>query len=173
MTAPLPPITRVLGIDTSLRCSGVGVVVKQGNRYTAASYGAIRIAATASISECLNRLRTGLVDIIKTDSPEAVSIEGAFFFQNAHTALVLGQARGVAIQTCVEFGLPVYEYAPRRVKQAVVGYGAASKTQVQSMMKTLLNLPTLPQSDAADALALALCHFHSATGYAKDMLTPI
>lgn len=170
---PTTPITRVLGIDTSLRSSGVGVVLKEGSRFTALSYGALRTPTSAPISECLKRLRAGLIDIIQKDAPTVASIEGAFFFQNAHTALVLGQARGVAIETCSEFGLPVYEYAPRRVKQAVVGHGAASKSQIRHMIKTLLNLPTLPQADAADALAMAICHFHTATGYAKDTLTPV
>lgn len=162
---------RVLGIDTALRASGVGVVARDGSRFTALDCGVIRTPASRPMSECLVNLRAGLLEVIARSSPTAVAIEGAFFHRNPRTAFTLGQARGVAILTCAEQNLPVFEYAPRRVKQAVVGFGAAGKEQVQHMVQRLLNLPTLPPPDAADALALALCHLQSSrTGH--PLLSP-
>jgi len=103
----------------------------------------------------------GLDDIINATHPDVVSIEGAFYCKNVKTAMVLGEARGVAIAACARHGLAIYEYAPRRVKQALVGYGRAEKDQVAKMVKMLLGLEEQPQSDAADALAIAICHIHN------------
>lgn len=164
---------RILGIDTSLRSTGVGVVDAVGSRQSAVEYGAIRIPAAVSLSECLKRLHHGIVDIIDRTRPEAAAIEGIFFCKNANTAVVLGEARGVVIAACAEKGLPVYEYAPRRVKQAIVGNGAAEKMQVRKMVMALLALKEEPQEDAGDALALALCHLHGRTGVAALMAKPI
>ena len=164
---------RILGIDTSLRSTGVGVVAAAGSRMAAVEYGALRASARIPVSECLTRLSRGIADIIERTRPEAAAIEGAFFSKNANTAMVLGQARGVVIAACALRGIPVYEYAPRRVKQAVVGFGGAEKEQVRKMVVSLLGLKEEPQEDAGDALALAICHLHSRTGIAALMPEPI
>ncbi|NQU38349.1 MAG: crossover junction endodeoxyribonuclease RuvC [Lentisphaerae bacterium] len=161
----MPSSTRILGIDTALRASGVGVVEATGSKLSLVAYNVIRSKPSIPLSQCLLRLDEGLQDIIRETTPDAVAIEGAFFFKNARTAMVLGQARGVAIATCTRHGLKLYEYAPRRVKQAVVGFGGAQKPQVQKMIVTLLNLSETPPADASDALALAICHLHSCTSH--------
>ena len=152
---------RVLGVDTSLRSSGIAVVEGQGTRLGAVDYGRIQNKRTLSRSECLAAIRAGLLDVINTYSPDEVSIEGVFYCRNVKTAVILGEARGVVIATCAEAGLPIYEYAPRRVKQAVVGYGNAAKDQVGTMVMKMLKLKEMPQEDAGDALALAICHINS------------
>ena len=155
---------RVLGIDTSLRSTGIGVVEAQGSTLKAIDFGFLKTSPKWRHSECLKCIADGVGAMIAKSQPTAVAIEGAFFFKNAKTAMVLGEARGVAIATCAAADLPVYEYAPRRVKQAVVGVGGADKKQVARMVMTLLGLREGPQSDAADALALAICHIHSDRG---------
>lgn len=157
---------RVLGIDTSLRSTGVAVVEAAGSTLSAVEYGPLKNSRKAALSECLKRLDEGLCELIARTSPDAAAIEGAFYSKNARTAMILGQARGVAIAACARAGLPVYEYAPRRVKQALVGVGSASKQQVRRMVMTLLNLTEEPQEDAGDALAIAVCHLHSRSGHA-------
>jgi crossover junction endodeoxyribonuclease RuvC len=161
-----PRVTRILGIDTSLRSTGLGTVEAEGSRMKMIDCRALRMPAKYPVSRCLAELRRGIHDFIDLTQPDAASIEGAFFFKNVSTAMVLGQARGVAIEACTARNLPMYEYAPRRVKQAVVGFGAASKEQVTAMITRLLNLPDEPQEDAADALAMAICHLHGRTGIA-------
>ena len=101
--------------------------------------------------------------MLDAHQPDTVAIEGAFFHRNVKTAMVLGHARGVAIQVCAARGLPVHEYAPRRVKQAVVGVGSASKDQVRQMIMRMLSLEEQPDEDASDALAIAICHLHNRT----------
>ena len=157
---------RVLGIDTSLRSTGIAVVEAQGNRLRAVEYSAIRIPASEPLSECLRHLAEGLAGIIDRTTPQAAAVEGVFFSRNARTAALLGSARGVAIAGCALRGIDIYEYAPRRVKQAVVGFGGASKQQVRSMMMSMLALEDEPQEDAGDALAIAVCHLHSRSGHA-------
>jgi crossover junction endodeoxyribonuclease RuvC len=164
---------RILGVDTSLRSTGYGVVSAQGNRFQAVESGAFRVPRTAPLSVCLTRLREGLIEVIDRTHPEAAAIEGIFFCKNVNTAVILGEARGVAIAACAEKGLRVFEYAPRRVKQAVVGSGSAEKEQVRKMIMSLLGLAVEPQEDAGDALALAVCHLHSRTGIAALMPEPI
>ena len=155
----------VLGIDTSLRSSGGAVVESKGSRLVPVEFGPLRTPPKRPVSECLTRLAGGLREIIARTNPTAAGIEGAFYFKNARTAMMLGQARGVAIAVCSELGIPVYEYAPRRVKQAIVGYGGASKEQVRRMVMSLLALDKEPQEDAGDALALAICHINSTSGH--------
>ncbi len=167
------PGARVLGIDTSLRSTGVGVVEAQGSTLKAVDFGFLKTSPKWRHSECLKTIADGIGEMIAKTHPTAVAIEGAFFFKNAKTAMVLGEARGVAIATCAAAGLPVYEYAPRRVKQAVVGVGGADKKQVARMMMTLLGLSAVPQADAADALALAICHIHSDRGIPGTALKPV
>lgn len=155
---------KILGVDTSLRSTGFGVVVSKGSSFSAVEHGAIRVPQAAKLSECLRRIHDGIVQIIERTSPAAVAIEGIFFCKNAKTAVILGEARGAVIAACASRGLPIYEYEPRRVKQAVVGHGAAEKEQVRKMVMTLLGLSEEPQEDAGDALAIAICHLHSRTG---------
>jgi crossover junction endodeoxyribonuclease RuvC len=164
---------RVLGIDTSLRSTGVAVVDACGSTLRAVECAVLRIPAGYPLSACLGNLQRGLNEIIARAKPEVAAVEGVFYCRNAGTALILGEARGVAIVTCVAHGLPVYEYEPRRVKQAVVGYGAASKSQVQAMVTTLLGLRSAPQEDIGDALALAICHSHQKTVHQALKPSPI
>jgi crossover junction endodeoxyribonuclease RuvC len=164
---------RILGIDTSLRSTGVGVVAAEGSRMSAVEYGTLKNPARRALSECLTCLSAGIVEIIDRTGPEAAAIEGAFFSKNANTAMILGEARGVVIAACAARGIPVYEYAPRRVKQAVVGFGGAEKEQVRKMVMSLLALGEEPPEDASDALALAICHLHGRTGVTALMPEPI
>ncbi|OVE73650.1 crossover junction endodeoxyribonuclease RuvC [bacterium B17] len=159
-------VTRVLGIDTSLRSTGVGVVIAENNNLSAVEYGAIKTPASRRHSECLKNISNGVEAIIERTKPDAVSIEGAFYCKNVKTSMVLGEARGAAIAVCAKKGLPVYEYAPRKVKKAVVGLGGAEKVQVRRMIVSMLGLDEEPQEDAGDALAIAVCHLHNMSGIA-------
>lgn len=161
---------RVLGIDTSLRSTGLAVVEEKGSRLTAVESSAVKLPARCPLSECLVTLGRRVTELMDRARPEAAAIEGVFFCKNARTSLILGEARGAVITACAARGLPIYEYAPRRVKQAVVGYGTASKVQVQSMVVTLLGLRETPQEDEGDALAIAICHLHNRTRH--DALMP-
>jgi len=167
------PAVRVLGIDTSLRSTGWGVVEAEGSILRCIDSGFLKTSPKWPHSACLKCIADGIDAIIAETHPVAASIEGAFFFKNVRTAMVLGEARGVAIATCAAHGIPIYEYAPRRVKQAVVGVGNAEKHQVAQMIMTLLGLKEQPQQDAADALALAICHIHSHRGIPGAECTPI
>jgi len=152
---------RILGIDTSLRSTGVGLVEASGNRLRALAYGTLKTAAKAPHTTCLNTIHAGITELIAEHRPQAAAIEGVFFSKNVKTAVILGEARGAALAACAARGLPVFEYAPRRVKQALVGYGQATKEQVRGMVVRLLALREEPQEDAGDALALAVCHAQS------------
>lgn len=161
-----PAGVKILGIDTSLRCTGFGVVESHGTVLRSVQFGYLKTSKDWLHSACLKHIAEGIRRVIVETSPTGVSIEGAFFCKNVKTAMVLGEARGVAIATCAEAGLPIYEYAPRRVKQAVTGVGSAEKLQVMKMVMLLLGLNEAIQQDAADALALAICHLQSARGIA-------
>jgi len=127
-------------------------------------YGALRTPAHTPMSERLPMLYSGLMDLMSEHRPDAVAVEELFFNKNVRTALSVGQARGVVILAAAHAGVSLAEYTPLQVKQAVVGYGRATKEQVQSMVKILLNMDHIPQpDDAADALAIAICHIHSQT----------
>lgn len=164
---------RVLGIDVSLRSTGLAVVESRGSALQALDQRTVRILAGRPRSACLRALSESLVEVINAFRPDAVAIEGAFYHKNVKTAAVLGEARGAAIAACACAGLPVYELAPRRVKQAVVGYGAADKGQVRQMVMKLLALNEEPQEDAGDALALAICHLQSRSVHADLAPKPI
>ncbi len=165
---------RILGIDTSLRSTGFGVVESVGSRLQVVRYGIIRNPASRSLSGCLFTLDQELRAVIAETKPETAAVEGVFFCKNPRTALILGQARGVALMACTAAGLPVFEHEPRRVKQAVVGHGGADKRQVALMVARLLGLPVAPeQEDATDALAIAICHLQSRTGYAALDAAPL
>jgi len=164
---------RVLGIDTSLRSTGVGVVESLAGKMRAVEYGRIHNSDRLSLSECLRRIDGGIREIIERTKPELAAIEDIFFAKNARTAMVLGEARGVVIAVCATSGIPVYEYAPRRVKQSVTGIGSADKRQVRKMMMVVLGLKEEPQEDAGDALAIALCHLNSRNPIAELAPKPI
>jgi len=164
---------RVLWVDTSLRSTGTGIVQAEGSRYTAVHHGLLRNPDSRPLSACLLALQEGLADLVAAHRPEVVALEGVFFARNVRTTRVLGEARGAIIAQCARLGLPVYEYEPRRVKQAVVGFGGASKEQVQRMVVSLLHLPATPPEDAADALAIAICHLHGRTLLAARAAAPI
>ncbi|MGN0827147.1 MAG: crossover junction endodeoxyribonuclease RuvC [Kiritimatiellia bacterium] len=151
----------VLGIDTSLRSSGYGLVRQSGSRFEALAWGRIANPPTRPFSTCLTVLADALDGLIANYSPDAVAIEGIFYAKNVRTMMLLCHARGVVVERAARAGLPVYEYEPRKVKSAVTGVGSAQKIQIQKMMQTLLALPELPQNDAADALAIALTHLHA------------
>ena len=151
----------ILGIDTSLRSSGYGVLVTEGSRMRSLEAGRIRNAPKLPLAECLRTIHARVAELITQYSPEVVAIESVIYGKNAGTMLVLGEARGAVITAAADAGLPIYEYEPRRVKMAVCGNGLAEKEQVQRMVKTLLGLQELPQTDAADALAIAITHAHS------------
>jgi crossover junction endodeoxyribonuclease RuvC len=151
---------KILGIDTSLRSTGVGVIEVHGSDMRAVAYGRIHNKPKIPHSQCLENIFDSITGLIEEHEPDCAAIEGAFFAKNAKTAMVLGQARGAAITACAREGLEISEHSPRRVKQAVVGTGAAQKDQVVKMVMRLLNLAEQPQEDAADALAIAICHHH-------------
>jgi crossover junction endodeoxyribonuclease RuvC len=154
---------RVLGTDPGTAITGYGVVESDGNQLIALTYGVITTPSDWSLSRRLQEIHRRLQDVIAQWHPDGVAVEELFFSKNARTALAVGHARGVALLAFAEAGLPVHEYKPAEVKEAVTGYGAAPKGQVQRMVQHLLGLEVLPQpDDAADALAVAICHAHSA-----------
>ena len=171
MTAPAGQ-TLVVGIDTSLRGTGVGVVEGDGVRHRAVHYEVLRNPASWSRSRCLQRIRKDLAVVLEQHRPAVAAIEGAFYCKNAKVALALGEARGAALCACADAGIEVYEYAPRSVKKGIVGRGAASKEQVAHMIKAMLGLDETPPSDAADALAIALCHL-AQTRHGLQELKPV
>ena len=167
------PSFKVLGVDTSLRSTGFGVVQAQGSVLRPVEYGRIRNPATRSHSECLRTLHEDLRALIERTQPDAVAIEGIFFCKNVRTAVTLGQARGAVIAVCALAGLPIFEYSPRKVKQALSGSGAGSKQQVSRMVQQILTLEDTPQEDAGDALAIAICHLHHRSSVAALAPTPL
>jgi crossover junction endodeoxyribonuclease RuvC len=152
----------ILGIDPGFAITGYGVVSYTGNCFKMLDYGTIQTKADVAFDKRLLFLSEGLSEIISRYSPEAAAIEELFYNTNAKTVIKAAQGRGVGVVTCALKGLPVYEYTPLQVKQAVVGYGRAEKQQVQQMVKAILCLEEIPKpDDAADALAIAICHAHS------------
>ncbi len=150
----------ILGIDTSLRSTGYGVLETRGSQLIALDYGNIPNAPKLPISQCLSTIHAKIEGLIDAWQPDVVSVEKVIYGKNANTMMVLGEARGAVIVAAANANKPIYEYEPRRMKMAVCGNGMAEKEQIQRMIKTLLNLPELPQNDAADALGLAICHAH-------------
>ncbi|OPZ31560.1 MAG: Crossover junction endodeoxyribonuclease RuvC [Lentisphaerae bacterium ADurb.BinA184] len=160
-TAPPPPApwVRILGVDPALRCTGYAILDTDGHTMRLADCGVIRTPAKAALSECLRRLSGGMRQMVESFAPTMVAIEGGFYSKNARTAMVLGAARGTLIAVAAERQLPVYEYAPRRIKQAVCGWGQAGKEQVAAVVATLVGLDRAGVlSDATDAAATAICH---------------
>jgi crossover junction endodeoxyribonuclease RuvC len=153
---------RVFGIDPGSLVTGYGVVEEQGNRLQALAWGTVRTSSKHVLSERLKRIYDGLTEPLQTWQPDAVSVEQVFFADNPKTALTLGHARGVALLAVAHADVQLVEYSALEIKMAVVGYGRAAKSQVQQMVKHLLNLHVAPQpADAADALAAAICHMHT------------
>ncbi|MSP53297.1 MAG: crossover junction endodeoxyribonuclease RuvC [Gammaproteobacteria bacterium] len=160
-------MTIILGIDPGSLITGYGVISVTGNKLTYLDSGCIRVAGK-ELPQRLQQIYLDIRKIMEQYPPQEAAIEQVFMQQNAGSALKLGQARGAAIVAILADNIApnnilLAEYSARQVKQAVVGYGAAAKTQVQQMVKTMLNLPKIPQADAADALAIAICHAHSRT----------
>lgn len=162
--APLIPfhsvrITKIiLGIDPSLRGTGYGVVRVDKSQLVALAHGTIACPKDWERSRCLAKISQTLREVLREHEPTVCVVEGLFFAQNLKTAIIMGEARGAAMAAVAEAGLDIYEIATRKVKQAIVGYGAAQKIAVAKMVQRMLNLAELPAPDAADALALALVH---------------
>ena len=153
----------VLGIDPGTALTGYGLVRGEDGELALVEYGVITTDQGKPLPERLREIYERLSALVRERQPTAAAVEKLFFAKNVRTALSVGQARGVALLAMANAGLPVHEYTPLEVKQAVAGYGRASKEQVQQMVKVLLDLPSVPQpDDAADALAVAICHIHSA-----------
>src|SRR5690242_8569707 len=149
---------RVLGIDASLRKTGVAIVDCSTGKPLALYYGIIHNRDSLASSSCLVAIRDRIVELIREYSPECCALESVIYVQSHKTAILLGAARGAAILAAAENGLPVFEYPPARIKQATVGRGAADKGQVAFMVRALLGLTETPDADAADALAIGLTH---------------
>ena len=152
---------RVLAVDPSLRSTGFALLERVGNKITPIEYGIIKNPPALLQSGCLSAIRDRLSDLIRLHEPDCAAIEAVIYVQSYRTAITLGSARGAVMLAMAERGLPIYEYAPRRVKQAVVGRGGAVKTQVGFMIRALLGLTVNPPEDAADAMAIGLTHFQA------------
>ncbi len=150
----------ILGIDPGSRKTGFGIINQVGAKSSYITSGVIRLP-NAELPERLGIIYASVTELVELHCPTELSIEQVFMAKSAGSALKLGQARGAAIVACVAQAMAVSEYSARQIKQSVVGTGAADKSQVQHMVKTLLKLPAEPQEDAADALAAALCHAHT------------
>lgn len=150
----------IAGIDPGSRVTGYGFLEVQGNRYRCVDFGAIRAGTSKQpLSYRLTKIYSELTTLMGSHHPSAVAVEGVFYATNAQSALKLGQARGVALLAAAQCGAQIVEYSPLEVKKAVAGYGRADKIQIQTMVGMLLNMVDPPRpNDAADALAVALCH---------------
>jgi crossover junction endodeoxyribonuclease RuvC len=153
---------RVFGIDPGTATTGYGVIEETAGRLLVVCFGTICTPADWPLPRRLLELHNRLAELLTLHAPQSAAVESLFFQKNVRTALSVGQARGAALLALAQRGVPVSEYTPLEVKQAVTGYGGAEKRQVQSMVRTLLRLNELPRpDDAADALAVAICHAHS------------
>lgn len=152
-------MTVILGIDPGSHITGYGCVYQERSKLYYLSSGCIKTKIVDALPSRLQLIYAGINEIIIQFQPNCFAIEQVFMAKNADSALKLGQARGVAIVAAMNHDLPVFEYAARKVKQIVVGTGAAKKNQIQYMVRTLLKLPVNPQADAADALAIAITHY--------------
>lgn len=152
---------KILGIDPGSRVTGFGIVEKlEGGRLIHVCDGTVRPNARAPLSERLFDISEGLKDIIGRHRPDAVAVEAVFVGKNIRSAIMLGHARGAVLVSAASSGLSVHEYSPTTVKQSVVGYGRATKEQVKKMVGVLLKVDRISSTDAADALAAAICHIH-------------
>jgi crossover junction endodeoxyribonuclease RuvC len=148
----------IFGLDPSLRSTGYGIIQVEGRTTRALAYGVIKNSDKIVASRCLVAIHQEVTDLIAEYQPDVAAVEGIIYLQNYQTAITLGSARGAALLALAKAGLPIYEYAPRRVKAAATGRGGAQKAQVSFMMRAMLGLTENPPADAADALAIALTH---------------
>lgn len=152
---------RIIGIDPGSRITGYGIVEKRGASFVHIDNGCLTTRSGDSIPSRLEQIHSGLIDILEKYRPDAAAVEEVFFAKNVSSSLKLGEARGVALLAAVQSKIAVFEYATREVKQALTGYGQATKDQIQKMVKAMLKLPEVAQEDASDALAVAICHLQS------------
>lgn len=153
---------KVLGIDPGLATTGFGCVIKEGNRLRMHKYGVFRTPATMPLPARLLSIHQQFRELVSEWTPDAVAMEELFFSNNAKTAFLVGQARGVLLLGSGLLGVRTYSYTPPQIKQGITGYGKADKRQIQEMVRRLLNLSDIPKpDDAADALAIAICHIHA------------
>lgn len=152
---------RIIGIDPGSRITGYGVVEKRGASFVHIDNGCLTTRPRDSMAERLEHIHSGLTEVFAKYRPDAAAIEEVFFAKNVSSSLKLGEARGVALLASVQSKVAVFEYATREVKQALTGYGQATKDQIQKMVKSMLGLPEVAQEDASDALAVAICHLQS------------
>lgn len=154
---------RVLGIDPGIAIMGFGFVDKIGHRLVPVQFGSIQTEAGTPTETRLRQIYEASCSLLDEYKPDTMAVEKLFFSKNVTNAITVGQARGVLLLAAAQRGIPIGEYTPMQVKQAVVGYGAAEKKQVQEMVKMMLKLKTVPKpDDVADALAVAICHAHAA-----------
>ncbi len=151
---------RILGIDPGSRITGFGVIDSDGQKSSHVAHGCLALDS-GSLAERLRRIFEGIDRVVQSYRPEEMAVERVFMYRNADSALKLGQARGVVLVAGALADLPVFEFTPAEIKLAIVGLGRADKVQVQHMVKVLLRLDAAPPPDAADALAVALCHGHT------------
>ncbi len=178
VASPTPPPIRhsssvilsqiILGVDPSLRGTGYGVIQVSRPHSMVLAQGTIECPRDWERSRCLAKISQTLREVLREHRPTVCAVEGLFFVQNLKTAIIMGEARGAAMAVIAEFGLDIYEIATRKVKQAVVGYGAAQKIAVAKMVQRMLNLAELPAPDAADALALALTYAQENSRYSLN-----
>jgi len=156
-------MTRILGVDPGSASTGYGIIESDGSRHSAVVYGAVRGMARQPFPARLLKIHTELNRVLDSDWVQAMAVEEVFHAANVQSALKLGHVRGIVLLAAAQHGIPVFEYSPLEIKSAVVGYGRAEKAQVQSMVRFLLSLSVVPTPcDAADALAIAICHSHHA-----------
>lgn len=149
----------ILGIDPGSTITGYGIIKTNQKKTTLVDYGVIKVTPRKPLPYRLQEIFSGINSIVKKRKPHQIAVEKAFYSKNAKSALVMGEVRGIALLSGAEANIPVAEYSPREIKSSIVGTGAASKTQVQYMVKNILNLKEMPEpEDASDALAIALCH---------------
>ncbi|HVV00048.1 MAG TPA: crossover junction endodeoxyribonuclease RuvC [Verrucomicrobiae bacterium] len=160
-----PARGKILGLDPSLRGTGFGIIQVERPCPRAFVHGTVRCPANWERSRCLAKISVTLREILAEHNPEVCVMEGLFYAQNLQTALIMGEARGAALAVIAEAGLQIFEIAPRKVKQAIVGYGAAQKGAVAKMVQRMLRLHEVPAPDAADALALALTYLNESNRY--------
>lgn len=158
----------ILGIDPSVRATGFGVIRLEKRQATALGHGTVRCPASWERSRCLAQIARAVREQIHKHRPTACIVEGLFYAQNFQTALIMGEARGASLVAAAEAGLEIFEISPRKVKQSIVGYGAAQKLAVAKMVQRMLNLTETPEADAADALALALAYSQTTSRYSFE-----
>jgi len=152
---------RILGIDPGSRVTGYGIIESDRGNLVFVACGVVKTTPNYPFANRLNEIFDGINEVIQIHDPEVAAVEEVFLSQNPGTAIKLGQARGAAVVAAMQNGLSVSDYSPRKIKQAVAGYGQAEKEQVQHMVRVLLHLKGMPSNDAADALAVAICHANS------------